>query len=257
MDIRHCSKLSRLPDDLHTLDFLESVTIKGCQNLMSIVNGESGGRLTSLRSIEIRDCQKLTAMVEPQGPSVKKVSMSELKSLEHLPMFLDCLANSHSLAQLTIVGIPYKFTSNTLIKNWPFQRLRKLEIDLTMEYCSSVAVEETVDNMLQNCRSSLGELKLTGLYNWKVPGSIERLTALYSLELENFGVFDLPEWFGDLSCLKRLCLSIFPKLRHLPSMKLLTELQEFHISNCPKIRMENEGHKIFHRCITYVNGHQL
>ncbi|XP_047947311.1 putative disease resistance protein RGA4 [Salvia hispanica] len=257
LDIRHCSMLSRFPDGLHILDHLKSLTVKGCQNLEWIVNPESGGSLNSLCSLEIRDCQKLTAMVEPQGPSLKKVSMSELKSLEHLPMFLDCLANSHSLAQLTIVGIPYKFTSNTLIKNWPFQRLRKLEIDLTMEYCSSVAVEETVDNMLQNCRSSLGELKLTGLYNWKVPGSIERLTALYSLELENFGVFDLPEWFGDLSCLKRLCLSIFPKLRHLPSMKLLTELQEFHISNCPKIRMENEGHKIFHRCITYVNGHQL
>ncbi|XP_047951031.1 putative disease resistance protein RGA3 [Salvia hispanica] len=257
VDIRHCSKLSGLPDNLHTLDSLESMTIKGCQSLRSIVKPESGGTFKFLHSLEIRDCQQLKEMVEPHAPLLKKVSMVELKTLQNLPKFLDSLEHSHSLAQLTIVGVP-QFTSN--INVWDFQKLRKLEIDVTMESSSetSDAIKKTVDIMLQNCCSTLGELKLTGLEIWdEVPESIRRLTALYSLELENFGVDRLPEWFEALLHLNKLCLSNFPELTHLPPMKRFTQLQEFHICNCPKIKIEYEGHKISHRCAIYVNSHLL
>ncbi|KAL1562126.1 hypothetical protein AAHA92_04739 [Salvia divinorum] len=259
LDIRHCSKLSRLPIPYEpgTLDSLESMTIKGCQNLKSIVNPESRGTFKSLRSIEIRDCQKLTEMVEPHAPLLKKVSMVELKSLQNLPKFLDSLEHSPSLAQLTIVGVP-KFISGT--KSWAFQKLRKLEIDVTVEWSSetSVAIHDTVDSMLRKCCSSIGELRLTGMeIRDVVPESIKHLTSLYNLELENSGVEKLPNWFQDLTYLKRLCLSNFPELDQLPSLKRLTELQEFHICNCPKIKIEYEGHKIFHRCAIYVNSHPL
>ncbi|XP_057772128.1 disease resistance protein RGA2-like [Salvia miltiorrhiza] len=260
LDIRQCSKLSKLPDGLNTLDFLESMTIKGCQNLKSIVDPASGGSLPSLRSLEIRDCQELMEMVESSVmPLLQKVSMVDLKSLQNLPGFLDCLAESPLLAQLTIVGVP-KFISTPGVKIWPFCRLRKLEMDVSRDWSeeTSVAIRETVNGILGSCSSSLGELNLTGIEIWKcLPKSIQHLTVLYSLELENFGVEELPEWFGDLSSLTRLCLSDCTKLRGLPSVQRLTSLQELHIRDCPELRIESERHKIFHRTFIYINGHQL
>ncbi|KAL1562128.1 putative disease resistance protein RGA1 [Salvia divinorum] len=265
MDVRNCSKLSALPYHLDTLDSLESLTIKGCQNLELIVSPNSRGELKSLCSLEISECQKLTEIVKPRAPSLKKVSIVELKSLQNLSKFLDSLKQyTPFLAQLAIVGVP-KFIS--YYPKWNLRHLRKLEIDVSMELSGKTSDDmrktsddmgKTVGLMLQSCRLSLGELKLTGLEIWDVlPELIQLLTALYSLELENFGVTVLPKWFKDLSCLKKLCLSNFPKLTHLPSMKHFTELQEFHICNCPKINMEYEGLKIVRSCAIYVNRDPL
>ncbi|KAG6423329.1 hypothetical protein SASPL_113723 [Salvia splendens] len=216
MDVRNCSKLSALPDHLDNLNSLESLTIKGCQNLKSIVNPESRRELTSLCSLEIRECQKLTDIVESHAPSLKKVSLVELKSLGNISKFLDTLGQySPLLAQLTIVGVP---TFISYYEKWRFNNLRKLEIGVSMEWSSRISdamKKKTVDFMLQSCRrSSLGELKLTGLEIWDaLPKSIPHLTAaLYSLELENFGVTELPKWFEGLSCLKKLCLIKFSKV---------------------------------------------
>ncbi|KAL1548302.1 putative disease resistance protein RGA4 [Salvia divinorum] len=259
LDIRHCPKLRELPDGLHALDSLEQITVRGCRNLKSIANPSGGGSLTSLRSLEICDCQELMTVVEPSAPSLRKVSVVELKSLQNLPRFLDCLAASPFLKLLSIVGVP-KFMSISNVKSWPFHRLRKLEIDVSREWSKEtcVAIQVTVDNILQNCGTSLGELTLTGLEMWEsLPDSIRHLTAVYSLELENFGGKALPEWFGNLSSLTSLCLSDCTHLSGLPSLQSFIDLQELHIRDCPELRIESERHKILNRTLIYVNGHQL
>ncbi|XP_047945042.1 putative disease resistance protein RGA4 [Salvia hispanica] len=255
LDIRHCPKLRELPDGLHALNSLEQITIRGCRNLKSIVTPSSERSLTSLRSLEICDCQELTKVVEPSAPWLKKVSVVELKSLENLHGFLDCLAASPLLEQLSIVGVP-KSMSTSSVESWPFKRLQKLEIDVNKE--TSQAIRLTVDGILRNCRTSLGELTLTGLEMWKsLPDSIRHLTALYSLELEDFGGETLPEWFGNLSSLTSLCLSDCTNLRCLPSLQSFIDLQELHIRDCPGLRIESERHKILNRTLIYINGHQL
>lgn len=260
LDIKHCSKLRELPDALQAFNSLEQMTINVCQNLKSIVYPSGGGSLTCLRSLEICDCQELKVMVGSQAPLLKKVTLMDLKSLENLASFLDCLAQSPLLEELTIVGIP-KFISSSGVEIWPFRKLTKLEIDVSRGWSSEtcVALKETVDDVLQNCCSSLGELVLMGTQIWEcVPESIQNLTALDSLELENFEIEELPEWFERLWSLKRLCLSNCTKLRSLPSrdaMQRLTKLKELRIRDCPEFRIESERHKIFHGTSIYFNGH--
>ncbi|XP_042030917.1 disease resistance protein RGA2-like isoform X2 [Salvia splendens] len=263
LDIRHCSKLKELPDGLHALNYLEQMIIRGCRELTKMVEPfPSGwGSLSSLRSLEIRDCQELTKMVEPSAPSLTKVCVVDLKSVQNLPKFLDCLAESPLLEQLTVVSVPEVTLSTSTVKIWPFDSLKKLEMDVSMQWSkeNNEAIKVRVDGILKNCHSSLCELSLTGLEMWdSLPDSMQHFIALYSLELENFGVKALPKWFGGLSNLERLCLSDFTNLRSLlPSMRSLTKLQELHIRDCPQLRIESERHKILNRSTNiYVNGHK-
>lgn len=264
LDIRHCSKLTSLPPGVQFLSCLESMTVKGCPKLKAIACSSGGRSFTSLASLEIRDCQNLIAMAEySRAPLLKKVSMAELKSLENLPQFIDCLAESRFLEEMTIVGVP-NFMSISSVETWPFRRLRRLKADVSWEGGSGEAREavvKAVDGFLKECCLSLGELTLTGMETWEcLPESIQNLNALSSLELENFGVEELPPWFGKLSSLTRLCLSNCAKLRHLPSkdaMQRLAKLEALHICDCPELRIESERQKILHVRNIYVNGHPI
>ncbi|XP_057781493.1 putative disease resistance protein RGA3 [Salvia miltiorrhiza] len=121
-----------------------------------------------------------------------------------------------------------------------FPRLTKL----TIKGVPKLSLE-TVDGILQGCCHSLYELYLWGMESWEcMPESIQHLTALTSLCLIDFGMEELPEWFGNLSSLKSLQLYNFKRLRRLPSMdamRRLTTLKRLVIKRCPELVIKSEA----------------
>ncbi|XP_047964611.1 putative disease resistance RPP13-like protein 1 [Salvia hispanica] len=210
LNIEECDMLEALPDGLDTLNSLERLTIERCRNLKSMGNpscgeGENQG---TLRLLSIKDCGELMElprqMLELWAPTIELLELEGLRSLTNLPMLIDCLAKSSHLRDLTIRGVP-KLMSAGSVESWDLGSLRYLNIDVSEEWSkeTSVAINETVNGILEGCCNSLEELTLRGVENWEwLPQSIQRLTSLSILMLENIGIEELPQWFGNLSALR-------------------------------------------------------
>ncbi|XP_047965331.1 putative disease resistance protein RGA3 [Salvia hispanica] len=251
LHIAECDMLTALPDGLDTLNSLHTLVIERCENLKSIGKpscgeGENQGILNRL---SIVDCGKLIElpyqMVDSWAPTIEFLKLDGLRSLTNLPMLIDCLSKSSPcLRELTIRGVPMMSAGS--VESWNLGSLWKLEIYVSEEWSkeNSVAINDTVNGILEGCCNSLHTLKLRGVENWEwLPQSIQRLTSLPFLQLENIGIEELPEWFGNLSTLTQLHLYGCTKLRCLPSvdaLKLLIKLKLLEIKNCPKLSIDSE-----------------
>ncbi|XP_042026382.1 disease resistance protein RGA2-like isoform X1 [Salvia splendens] len=248
LNISKCRVLKELPDGLNTLHSLESLYISDCENLKSIGNpsGEARQSQGILRRLSIRRCGELMElpceMLESWAPTIEDLVLEGLRRLKNLPMLIDCLAkSSRRLIQLTIRGVPkLKGASSGSVESWDLSSLKSLSMDVSVEWTreDSVGIAETVEGMLQTCSNSLRYLSLKGMENWEwLPQSIQHLTVVYSLELENIGVEELPQWLGNLSSLRWLYLWNCNKLKRLPSVDTLKYLE---ISDCPELRIDLE-----------------
>ncbi|XP_057781718.1 disease resistance protein RGA2-like [Salvia miltiorrhiza] len=221
-----------------TLSHLE---ISYCSNLREL--GDSGGEqsqgsFTSLREIWISGCKALEHLpCEMLGFSLEKLSLVELSSLKNLPRLIDCLPKLPRLTELRVEGVP-KFMATCGLEISPFPSLRRISIDVSMGV-------ETVDAILQGCCHSLYSLTLTGMESREcLLESIQLLTALSRLKLNNFGMKELPEWFGNLSSLKELWLCNCKRLRRLPSMDAmhrLTTLKKLYIMGSPELVIKSDA----------------
>ncbi|XP_047969519.1 putative disease resistance protein RGA3 [Salvia hispanica] len=210
LEIVKCPVLSELPDGLDTLNSLEELTIRDCPNLKLIKNPSGGPKNNQgiLHELRIIKCEKLMALpcqiLESSAPTIKTLVLEELRSLKNLPMLIDCLAKSSPrLEELTIRGVP-NFMASGFIGSWSLGRLKVLCIDVSVEWSmeSSVGIRETVEGMLQGCANSLEILYLKWVENWEwMPQSIQHLTALSNLMLENIGVQELTQSIQHLTAL--------------------------------------------------------
>ncbi|XP_047967976.1 uncharacterized protein LOC125212013 [Salvia hispanica] len=202
--ISSCPVLRGLPDGLDTLNSLEELCILIYENLKSIGNPSGGARQSQgiLRWLNIIGCGELMElpceMLEWWAPTISNLSLEELRSLKNLPKLIDCLAKSSTrLTQMRIKGVPKLMgASSDSVESWDLSSLKELEIDVSMEWSreDSVGIAETVEGMLQRCCDSLTQLSFKGMENWEwLPQSIQNLTVLYSLRLENIGVEELPQ----------------------------------------------------------------
>ncbi|XP_047954738.1 disease resistance protein RGA2-like isoform X2 [Salvia hispanica] len=222
LNIIDCDMLRALPDGLDTLNSLHTLAIERCRNLKSMgnpscVEGENQG---TLRWLSITDCGELRElprqMLELWAPTIEHLELEGLRSLTNLPMLIDCLAKSSHLWYLHFTGVP-KMMSAGSVESWDLGSLQTLNIDVSVEWSeeNSVGINETVNGILEGCCNSLGRLTLRGVENWKwLPQSIECLTSLSWLELENIGIEEFPQWFGNLSTLMVLVLNGCTKLRY-------------------------------------------
>ncbi|KAL1535480.1 putative disease resistance protein RGA3 isoform X1 [Salvia divinorum] len=203
LTISNCPVLRGLPDGLNTLNSLENLRIWYCKNLKSIGNPSGGARQSQgILRLSIRGCGELMElpcqMLESWAPTVEDLELEGLRSLENLPMLIDCLARSSTrLRGLTIKGVPKLMAASSgSVESWDLSNLKYLDIDV------SAGIAETVEGMLQRCCNSLTWLHLKGVENWEwLPKSIENLTLLNWLTMENIGVEELPQWLGNLSSL--------------------------------------------------------
>ncbi|XP_042027749.1 putative disease resistance protein RGA3 [Salvia splendens] len=264
--IYECPLLRELPDGVDTLNSLEQLYIRDCPNLKSIGNPsvQSQGILSTLR-LWISGCGELKEfpceMLESWAPSVEYLELRGLRSLNNLPELINCLSKSSPrLAEMTILGVPNFMASSPSVEGSGLDRLKELKIDVSVEWSEekSVSIKHSVDVLLEGCCNSLTHLNLKGVHKWEwIPQSIQHLTALDWLRLENIGVEELPQWFWNLSSLTRLSLYSCNKLRHLPSVDALhplTKLVWLEIKDCPELRIDPEWRN---NVTVYVDGRSL
>ncbi|XP_047969936.1 putative disease resistance protein RGA3 [Salvia hispanica] len=248
LEIVKCPVLSELPDGLDTLNSLEELTIRDCPNLKLIKNPSGGPKNNQgiLHELRIIKCEKLMALpcqiLESSAPTIKTLVLEELRSLKNLPMLIDCLAKSSPrLEELTIRGVP-NFMASGFIGSWSLGRLKVLCIDVSVEWSmeSSVGIRETVEGMLQGCANSLEILYLKWVENWEwMPQSIQHLTALSNLMLENIGVQELTQSIQHLTALSSLGLmnigvqELPQSIQNLTSLSLL-KLENIGIQELPE-----------------------
>ncbi|XP_042028871.1 putative disease resistance protein RGA3 isoform X2 [Salvia splendens] len=266
LEISECRLLRALPDGLDTLSSLDRLTIEDCKNLKSIGNptGGAGQHRGVLHRLSIIRCGELVElplqMIELWAPTIEFLQLEKLRSLENLSMLIDCLSKSSTrLTELRIVGVP-KLMAAGSVESSGLGSLCRLEIDVSVNWSreDSDAIEHTVDALLEGCRDSLSQLELHGVENWEwLPQSIQHLAALDSLKLENVGVQEFPQWFGDLSCLSELSIHGCNKLRSLPSvnvLKSLTRLKWLKIRDSRELRIDSEWHNHRHLKIEVVDS---
>ncbi|KAL3642113.1 hypothetical protein CASFOL_012928 [Castilleja foliolosa] len=239
LEIWNCPSLRELPDDLHRLSSLEKLSINGCPNLKSI-SSRGGGQqqgFTSVRDLNIWDCEALTSlpieMLESCALSLESLTLSELSSINNFSIVIGCLHKMTRLISLVIERVPMFSIKNTLNGSLSLQCL---EIGPFSSDSSNVSFNETVGDMLLQC-ISLRRLTLKGMEHWDcLPDQLQHLTSLEILDLRNFGIEALPEWFGNLSFLEILYMSNCKRLRHLPEwFGKLSSLKELHFSKCKKL----------------------
>ncbi|XP_047981113.1 leucine-rich repeat-containing protein 7-like [Salvia hispanica] len=248
----------------------------GLENLKSIGNPSGGARQSQgiLRELSIAECRELMEwpceMLESWAPTIEELKLEGLRRLKNLPMLIDCLAKSSTrLGRLAIKGVPKLMAvSSASVESWDLSRLVSLHIDVSVEWSkeASVGIAEIVEGILQRCCNSLLELQLKGVENWGwLPQSIQHLTVLEwltlenigveelpqsiqhlaaeRLDLENIGVEELPQWLGNLSSLKELNIYSCNKLKRLSFVDALnhpSKLEELHIKDCPELRIDSE-----------------
>ncbi|XP_042030361.1 putative disease resistance protein RGA3 [Salvia splendens] len=243
LTIWKCSNLREIPDGVGTLSSLKEFRISECPNLKRIGDlgvQQSQESLRSLTRLEIITCKALLYLpCEMIGSSLERLELEDLSSLENLPEIIARLLKSPCLSYLTITGVPQFMTTCFVEIPPPLSSLKWLNIDASVG-----GLMETVNGMLQGC-SSLTQLYLKGMESWEnLPESIQYVTTLYYLSLENFGMEELPEWLGNLSSLGWLNIQNCKKLRHLPSMdamRRLTKLNTLVMEGCPEICLVEEA----------------
>ncbi|GFQ05010.1 putative disease resistance protein rga3 [Phtheirospermum japonicum] len=233
-----CSSLRELPDDLHSLNSLETLYIRWCPDLKSIPypisSGGGGGQqqgFTSLRELDISVCKGLTnlpiEMVESCAPSLESLRLEGLSSITNMGMVIGCLHRMTRLTELWIEEVPkFKLSSKDIIGSLSTNNSLQYLMMGPLSSWNNVSFNEAVDAMLPQF-ISLRILTLKGMYHWdSLPDQLQHLTSLRELWLQNFGIEALPEWFGNLSSLETLALRGCKKLRHLPSKQAMQRLSK-------------------------------
>ncbi|GLT27380.1 hypothetical protein SLA2020_023840 [Shorea laevis] len=223
-------------DSLLTPTCLKVLSLCCCENLRSF---PSLGGLSSLEEVIFMDCG-LEHL--PNGLSsciaLKKLSICGCHSLISIP---EELKKIHSLVYLKIQWCS-KLTSipeNTLNS---LTSLKKLYIG-----GFSKELEEFPGlSSIHNLQASLEDLDLTG-WGWgkltEFPHQIQNpnLTALKRVSIVDFKEMEtLPQWLGNLSSLKSLCIWRCLCLKYLPSgLLFFTTLERLFIYKCPNLVSAN------------------
>ncbi|XP_042029457.1 disease resistance protein RGA2-like [Salvia splendens] len=233
LSIRMCSNLRELPEGLGTLNSLEKLIITYCPNLERVSDigaQQSQGSLTCLKTLGIWECKALLYIpCEMVGSLLEKLELKELRSLKNLPEIIDHLPKWPRLTHFRITNVSQFMASFSG---------HGLDIDVSMEGCM-----ESVEGLLQGFNSrSLRGLELKGREGWgNLPESIQHLTSIHWLKIENYGMEELPEWLGNLSSLRLLHLYNCKKLRRLHALRGLTSLHILEIEGCPQISIEQQS----------------
>ncbi|KAK8619043.1 hypothetical protein V6N13_133012 [Hibiscus sabdariffa] len=227
LTIGWCSELVGMGDEPFS-SRLKRLTIKDCDNLKSIPSLDG---LSSLLELKLQKCEGLTSLSPGLSTctSLRYLSIARCSHLESIP---EDVGKLHSLEELFI-----RDCRN--LKRLPEDSLGCLTSLKTLRLGPfSEEVEEFPGlGSIHHLNSSLKQLSLIG---WgkpcSLPYQIQHLTALEQLDIYFFNsLIALPEWLGNLSALRILCVEGCKNLEHLPSKEALQRLHLFLISGCRRL----------------------
>ncbi|KAH6827333.1 hypothetical protein C2S53_015396 [Perilla frutescens var. hirtella] len=238
LKISNCPNLRDLPDGLQTLTSLAVLTITWCPVLTWIARPSARPILMmtfKLRHLVIHECPELRILpCEMIESSLEILWLMGLSTLENLPKVIDCLANATGLRDLRIVGVPKFMAASSSDGTWHFPNMQILDIDASVE-----GSMETVNGFFRGCYASLERLYLKGMDTWEcLPESMEILTHTFSLTIDNFGMVELPQWFGKVFPLIEMRVSNCQKLTHesfVDTIRLLNKLGTVYVDRCPQL----------------------
>ncbi|GKV34345.1 hypothetical protein SLEP1_g42721 [Rubroshorea leprosula] len=260
IEIHRCGQLKSIGEDLSTATCLKELTVWECNGLMSFPNLHG---LSSLQTLWISDCGRLRSLPSglPSCTALRTLGISRCGGLRSLPSGLlpSCTAlrtlriswcgglrslpsglpSCTALEELDIsnchnlISIPDDLRRSWSVPNPAcLARLKKLTIG-----GFSTELKEFPD--LGFIGSHLEDLTLIG---WGEPGErmldqIQHLTALESLEIEDFDVLEaLPNWFGNLSSLRNLEISNCKSLKHMKAIQRFSKYGRLCIDECPELK---------------------
>ena len=276
LDILGISELASLPEQLlKNNSSLMSLKIWHCKDLVSLSpHGDVWGFCTSLRSLLISDCKKLSYL--PDGMHTLRSlegfevwdcpNLRSFPSIKGVAILLRTLAISCS-DEVLPTGLQSCISLSSLkIKECPnlisipnLQDLHSL-YSLTITSCKRLmGLPDGLDYLTRLKHLGIGgfceeldafpslssiqhaSLETLELYGWaklnSLPDDIQRFTALTELRIDNFDQMEaLPEWLGKLSSVRNLYLWDCMNLMYLPTAGAMQHLTELHISQCPKLK---------------------
>uniref|UniRef100_A0A7N2RCP0 Disease resistance protein RGA3 n=2 Tax=Quercus lobata TaxID=97700 RepID=A0A7N2RCP0_QUELO len=276
LNIKGISELASLPEQLlKNNSGLMSLTISWCYDLVSLSpHGDVWGFYTSLRSLEISNCEKLSYLPDrlhtlrslEEFKVINCPNLRSFPSIKGVALLLRTLAISCSDEVLPI-GLQSCISLSSLeINECPnlisipnLQDLHSL-YSLTIRSCKRLmGLPDGLDCLthLKSLRigrfceeldafpslSSIqhASLETLSLYGWaklnSLPDDIQRFTALTHLSIQNFDQMEaLPEWLGNLSSVRSLHLWKCMNLMYLPTAEAMQHLTELNIYDCPKLK---------------------
>ncbi|XP_012829155.1 PREDICTED: disease resistance protein RGA2-like [Erythranthe guttata] len=284
LEICYCPNLGELPDDLHSLNALEILSIRDCPNLMAIPYPHEShdeqqlllSGLSCLRELSIRKCPGLTdlpsEMIESFAESLEKLELFELSNLRmNVGMVTGCLQKMHRLTELRIDDIPTTNSSKIELSSSDCSSRGTLS---TGTSCGESSHSSVFDAILKGSAKPLRTLQLYGTkHSRDLPKELQHLTAPFEIYLYDFQEMEeLPDWvIGNnnnnnnnlSSSLHKLGLYNCSKLRRLPSkeaMLRLTNLNLLLIYQSPMLNLkrtpdrDSEWPKISHIPLVVVDG---
>ncbi|XP_040372019.1 putative disease resistance protein RGA4 isoform X3 [Rosa chinensis] len=251
--IGNCNNLRYLPDGILTSS-LKGLSLWGCDNLKYIPDATGDG-LTSLQTLEVMRCPKITSIPFSQGlPSLGVLSIEDCPELSSLPGGLEFCTSIRRLRITRCPKVPsisIESLSTSLqelcvsnldslpISQGGFTSLRDLEIC----YCESAQFGPEFSAFLQTLES-LQKLKIWWCDNLETIPSSDKLTSLRSLEIRWCRKLKyLPDGLAassqscSLTRLKELTIGPFcEKLHAFPAFQAIPQLESLSIWGWRKLK---------------------
>ncbi|XP_035545991.1 putative disease resistance protein At3g14460 [Juglans regia] len=220
-EIHDCGSLRSLPDKMHLLlPSLESLSISKCPMLQSF---SEGGLPTNLKSISIKDCDKLVASRTTWGlqklPSLQEVSIGG--KCEDVESFPEPTLLPMTMTSLTISGFP----NMTSLDKKGLQHLTFLE---NLYIRNLPGLKFTPEERLFDSISTLIHL------------TIDEIPIMTSLDI--MGI-------QHLTSLKTMEICDCPNLKFLPKDGFPASISSLEISGCPLLdkQLQNRKGKEWHK----------
>ncbi|XP_055807960.1 putative disease resistance protein RGA3 [Solanum dulcamara] len=239
LSISECGEFRELPQSLYNLHSLETLRIIRCTNFSSFPAPSGENYLTSLRSLELRNCDGLASL--PSGMleqclSLQSLSVIRCKNLVSLPLQV---WEMPSLSYLSISECP-KLISVLTGGLHRLPGLRHLGIGPFSEMVDFEAFQLIFDGIQQ--LSSLRRLEVSGNTQWdSLPYQLMQLSALTEITINDFGIEALPHRLDNLTSLERIALERCRRLQHLNFSDAMPKLRVLWISGFPLLEALSDG----------------
>lgn len=241
LEIEGCNALMCLwqnGSELENLPWLNSLVVKNCPELVSLV-GEKQGQglclLSSLKDLRIESCQKFVSFPATGLPrTLKCLTILDCKALESLPDMDDSNSNCCLLEELKMVNCPS-------LKYFPEPNLPSTLKSLTIKNCRNLEFlpsGRVRRDGNENCTPRLQYLCLADfLASESLLESVLPLLHLKVLRLSNcMNLRALPDLMPNFNSLQELSLSNCVALTSIPEGGLPHNITSLKFRNCEKLK---------------------
>ncbi|MBA0826718.1 hypothetical protein Goarm_011543 [Gossypium armourianum] len=241
LEIEGCSALTCLwqnGSELENLPWLNSLVVKNCPELVSLV-GEKQGQglclLSSLKDLRIESCQKFVSLPATGLPhTLKCLTILDCKALESLPDMNDSNSNCCLLEELKMVSCPSlkSFSEPKLPSTLKGLRIKNCR---NLEFLPGGRVQRDGN---ENCAPRLEYLCLADfLASESLLESVLPLLDLKVLRLSNcMNLRALPDHMPNFNSLQELSLSDCVALTSIPEGGLPPNITSLEFHNCEKLK---------------------